>query len=350
MSENSALLPKFIVALSDQGYQRFVDPINNIYPDRGRKFGQEYFEFLINYMKGELADILEPLQICAYLYRNRCIELSDKEAIEATQVSRGRTAACQEMFQAVKQELERTGILLGSTKQRYHSDSTISEEESVKFKSYFQFDVTLRQKFQLQPIKYSDIRDVIITNDQLVFADYARNSLLIYDINGSYNREIKLSSNPLSISVINEDDVAVSYYRGQRIEIININTGKVKPKIGTSGNTGGISYQNGLICAVVDDQNIDVMNMTGKPIQSFECPVKSMERCLSTNTDSLFFTDSFNAILYCCNLNGSYRWKFTYDKMPNLTEVTTDRDGNVYLACYDSNNVIVVSSDGKYRK
>ncbi|CAC5393335.1 unnamed protein product [Mytilus coruscus] len=381
ISENCDLLPKFIVALSDQGYQRFVDPINNIYPDRGRKFCQEYFEFLINYMKGELADILEPLQICAYLYRNRCIELSDKEAIKAMQSSRGRTAACQEMFQAVKrrkdnwalllleaiketqeyvklkmdpsasqEELERTGILLAGTKQRYHSDSTSSDKESVKFKSYFQFDVNLRQKFQLQPIKYSDIRDVIITNDQLVFADYARNSLLIYDINGSYNREIKLSSNPLSISVINENDVAVSYYRGRRIEIISINTGKVKTKIGTSGNTGGISYQNGLIYAVVDDQNIDVMNMTGKLIRSFEGPLKSMERCLSTNTDSLFFTDSFNAILYCCNLNGSYRWKFTYDKMPILTEVTTDRDGNVYLACYDSNNVIVVSSDGKYRK
>ncbi|VDI35285.1 Hypothetical predicted protein [Mytilus galloprovincialis] len=102
ISENSDLLPKFIVALSDQGYQRFVDPINNIYPDRGRKFCQDYFEFLINYMKGELADILEPLQICAYLYRNRCIELSDKEAIEAMQSSKGRTAACQEMIQAVK--------------------------------------------------------------------------------------------------------------------------------------------------------------------------------------------------------------------------------------------------------
>ncbi|VDI16415.1 Hypothetical predicted protein, partial [Mytilus galloprovincialis] len=112
ISENSDLLPQFIVALSDQGYQRFVDPIHNIYPDRGRKFCQEYFEFLIHYMKGELVDILEPLQICAYLYRNRCIELSDKEAIEAMQSSNGRTAACQEMIMAVKRRRDNWALLL----------------------------------------------------------------------------------------------------------------------------------------------------------------------------------------------------------------------------------------------
>ncbi|XP_063409125.1 uncharacterized protein LOC134692598 [Mytilus trossulus] len=112
ISENNELLPKFILALSDQGYQRFADPINNIYPDRGRKFCQEFFEFLIHYMKGELVDILEPLQTCAYLYRNRCIELSDKEAIEAMQYSRGRTAACQEMFQTVKRRKDNWALLL----------------------------------------------------------------------------------------------------------------------------------------------------------------------------------------------------------------------------------------------
>ncbi|XP_071146548.1 uncharacterized protein [Mytilus edulis] len=371
ISENSDLLPKFIVALSDQGYQRFVDPINNIYPDRGRKFCQDYFEFLINYMKGELADILELLQICAYLYRNRCIELSDKEAIEAMQSSKGRTAACQEMFQAVKrrkdnwalllleaiketqeyvkvkmdpsasqEELERTGISVACTNQRYHSDSTTSEKELVK--SYFQFDVSLRLKFQLQLIKYSDIRAVVITNNQLVFADYARNSLLIYDINGSYNREIKLSSNPLSISEINKDDVAVSYYRGQRIEIISINTGEVKKIIETNDVIHVISYQNGLIYAVVDDQNIDVMNMTGKLIRSFKCPSKSIVQCLSTDSDIMFFTDPSTGTLFCCDLYGSVKWKCTDDTMNWPTKVITDGNGNVFVSCNESNNVVVV--------
>ncbi|CAG2232331.1 unnamed protein product [Mytilus edulis] len=63
-------------------------------------------------MKGELVDILKPLQICASLYRTRCIELSDKEAIEAMQSSRGRTAACQEMFQAVKRRKDNWALLL----------------------------------------------------------------------------------------------------------------------------------------------------------------------------------------------------------------------------------------------
>lgn len=65
--------------------------------------------------------------------------------------------------------------------------------------------------FQLQPVEYGYIRDVIITDDQLVFTDYSHKCLLIYDINGRYNREIKLCNNPSCISVIDENDVAVSY-------------------------------------------------------------------------------------------------------------------------------------------
>lgn len=183
-----------------------------------------------------------------------------------------------------------------------------------------------------------------------MFADYARNSLLIYDINGSYNRKIKLSSNPLSISVINENDVAVSYYRGQRIEIISINTGKVKKVIETNDVIHVISYQNGLIYAVVDDQNIDVMSMTGKLIRSFKCPSKSIVQCLLTDTDSMFLTDPSTGTLYCCDLYGSVKWKFTDDTINWPTKVITDGNGNVYVSCEVSNNVVVVSSDGKYHK
>ncbi|VDI35286.1 Hypothetical predicted protein [Mytilus galloprovincialis] len=249
---------------------------------------------------------------------------------------------------ASQEELERTGISVACTNQRYHSDSTTSEKELVK--SYFQFDVSLRLKFQLQPIKYSDICAVVITNNQLVFADYARNSLLIYDINGSYNREIKLSSNPLSISEINKDDVAVSYYRGQRIEIISINTGEVKKIIETNDVIHVISYQNGLIYAVVDDQNIDVMNMTGKLIRSFKCPSKSIVQCLSTDSDIMFFTDPSTGTLFCCDLYGSVKWKCTDDTMNWPTKVITDGNGNVFVSCNESNNVVVVSSDGKHHK
>ncbi|XP_052083333.1 uncharacterized protein LOC127720650 isoform X2 [Mytilus californianus] len=296
------------------------------------------------------------------------------------QSSRGRTDACREMFLAVKrkkdnwalllleaiketqeyvklkmdpsaseEELERTGILLASTKQHNHSDSTFSKKESVPFKSSFQFDVNFRQKFQLQSTPDLVISDCIITNDQLVFTGYFSKRLHIYNIYGSYNRELKLSSRPQCIAVINDDDVAVSFDQ-KFIEIISISTEKVKNKIVTRGYSGKISYQNGLMYVVIDYHTIDVINMTGELIRSFHCLLKSTVQCLSPDIDSCFLTYPFNYALYCCDLNGSNRWNCTFDTKIKQQHVTTDGNGNAYIVCYESNNVVVVSPDGRHNK
>ncbi|CAC5422862.1 unnamed protein product [Mytilus coruscus] len=69
--------------LKDAGYKRFIDPINRTFPDKGTIFCQEYLEFIIKRLKGELIDILDTLKICGNLYQSGCLELRDKEDIEA---------------------------------------------------------------------------------------------------------------------------------------------------------------------------------------------------------------------------------------------------------------------------
>ncbi|XP_052100748.1 interferon-induced helicase C domain-containing protein 1-like isoform X2 [Mytilus californianus] len=98
VSVNENLTEKFVVALSDGGYQRFIDLINKEYPDRGDKFCQDYYEFLICYMKGDLLERIEPLDICGFLYQNKCLELSDMEAIRSECNSNGKFQAFQELF------------------------------------------------------------------------------------------------------------------------------------------------------------------------------------------------------------------------------------------------------------
>ncbi|CAC5393329.1 unnamed protein product [Mytilus coruscus] len=220
---------------------------------------------------------------------------------------------------------------------------------TVPFKSSFEFDVQLRQKFELQSIRDFGNRDCIITNDQLVFTDYVRNQLLIYNFNGSYIRNIRLSCKPLIISVTNRNNIAVSFLR-ESIKIISIKTGKVKNIIETRGINGGISYQNGLMYVVNDYEKIDVIYPTGEIIRSFNCPLESTVQCLSADTDRLFLTYPLINTVYCCDLNGSDKWKFTDDKMIMPSGVTTDGNGNVYVVCHKSNNVVVVSPDGKHHK
>ncbi|CAC5393330.1 unnamed protein product [Mytilus coruscus] len=232
--------------------------------------------FNIQGLEGELVDILEPIEICAYLYRDRCIKLSDKDVIEATHLSRGRTASCQIMCQAVKLRKDNWALLL------LHA--------------------------------------------------------------------IKETHASVNLSVINENNVDVAYHGKRRKEIISINTGQVNNTIEIRCNSpGGITYRNGLMYIVIDKQRVDVMNMTGILIRSVQRSLESSVQSISTSTDSLFLIDPLADTLYCCDLDGSDRWKFTSDMMNNPRRGTSDKSGNVYVTCV-SNNAVVVSPDGKHHK
>ncbi|VDI39063.1 Hypothetical predicted protein [Mytilus galloprovincialis] len=110
--KNSDLLPKFVCALEARGYRRFIDSINDIYPEKGHMFCQEYFEFMMNLLKGELADVLETWEICRYLYGIGCLQLSDKESIEAVHLKTGRASACQELIITVRRKRADWALLM----------------------------------------------------------------------------------------------------------------------------------------------------------------------------------------------------------------------------------------------
>lgn len=133
------------------------------------------------------------------------------------------------------------------------------------------------------------------------------------------------------------------------MQIININTGQVQNVIKTSGDSFWVSYENKLLYATIDKNRIDVITLEGELIRSFHSPVSPIWY-IAAATNSLFLTDHLHDTLYCCNLYGSVIWKFTNEKMKRPYSVTSDGKGNAYVACALSNNVVVVSSDGKYQK
>ncbi|XP_076084854.1 uncharacterized protein LOC143055583 isoform X2 [Mytilus galloprovincialis] len=202
-----------------------------------------------------------------------------------------------------------------------------------------QFSVILRQKILIEQ-SAGLLLDCVVTDNQLVFTDTFNNSLLIYNKDGSYNRHIQRSFKPWRISMINGNDVAVAYAEPY-IDIININTGRVKNTIKT-GQTYGMSYQNGMFYVGVGGNKIHVLNTSGEKIRSFNCHSANIEY-ISTDRNSLFFPG--HSTLYCYDLYGTIRWKFTYG--PRVCGVAADGNGNVFVTYKDSNKVLFVSTDGK---
>ncbi|CAC5360385.1 unnamed protein product [Mytilus coruscus] len=117
----------------------------------------------------------------------------------------------------------------------------------------------------------SVIIDCVIIDELVVFLCNVTDRLIIQN-RGRFERAIKLSGKPRGITVINDKDVAVLYYKSL-IVIISIDTGRVQNEIIIRNDSKGISYQNDLLFINFSNEcTIDVMNLEGDRIRSFLCP------------------------------------------------------------------------------
>ncbi|CAG2216948.1 unnamed protein product [Mytilus edulis] len=73
---------------------------------------------------------------------------------------------------------------------------------------------------------------------------------------------------------------------------------------------------------------------------------------VTTFGDKLFYTNSDNDSVTCCDYHGNILWTFCgIYVLEFLLGISVDNDGNVFVAGYSTKNVVVNSSDGqRYRQ
>ncbi|CAG2194835.1 unnamed protein product [Mytilus edulis] len=146
--------------------------------------------------------------------------------------------------------------------------------------------------------------------------------------NGTDIHHIPLSYKPDYITEIDSNTVAVSCRDNNTILIINISTRSVTSTIKTSGSCWGISYNDNNLYVVIGGSIIHVMDLTGKVIRTIPIPSYGIHD-ITVDRDRLVCID--NTSIYCCSLDGKLMWEFENDKFQDLTCVTTDNEGNVYV-------------------
>lgn len=188
----------------------------------------------------------------------------------------------------------------------------------------------------------------IVEGKFVVLLDHQSAKLLIYNIDGSYNRDIRLSGKPQKLTIIDDNLLAVSYNR-LFCELILFNTGELSMKIFTTGHSLDIAFQKGHLFIVVDMRRIEVTDIRGILKRTINCPSSSVQY-IATDENMMFLSDPINNALYCCDFNGSIIWQFVHPMMRYPCGVTTDGSCNVYVTCHKSSNVFVVSPHGIQHK
>ena len=193
------------------------------------------------------------------------------------------------------------------------------------------------------------ITNCIIVNNQILFTSYKNEKIIIYKIDGAYDRDIRLSCRPRGITMIDNDTVAVSYPSKRYIEILNVTTGEVKNTIKIRGRCREISYNERLVYVAILNDNLQVMDLKGNVIHTLSLSAADIEY-IECHKDRLYYT--LDNSIYCCDLFGDTIWQFMEENRSTLSGITTDAYGNVYLvSCIgNKNKLTVISSDGNHHK
>ncbi|CAC5423750.1 unnamed protein product [Mytilus coruscus] len=164
----------------------------------------------------------------------------------------------------------------------------------------------------------------------IVLADYhpSQRRLVIMNQEGEFIKTIQLLNQCYDVAVIDKDTVATTLFFAKKVVIVDVNSSKL------------------------ERQSVSLSNLT---IQFFDISGNSLSTLLTADisihcsvlNDKLYYTTHNSNAVYSAELNGEVRWKFDCQKSAYPTGITNDAAGNVFVACNDSNQLIVVGKDGE---
>ncbi|VDI03212.1 Hypothetical predicted protein [Mytilus galloprovincialis] len=191
---------------------------------------------------------------------------------------------------------------------------------------------------------------VVLQNGQLIFKWNDSNYIVMYTSDGKFVRHYLVNENVKYMAIIDSERLAFSYERSNEVGIFNVQTLQTEKRIVFKENCYGLSYDSKNLYAV-GTTTIQCVEMKDDPVHMSSVPVKTNTVAfLSVHGDRLYYANYNNHTVYCSEKNGEEIWSFKNEIMKFPIGITTDQYGNSYVACTLSNNVLVISADGKNYK
>jgi DNA-binding beta-propeller fold protein YncE len=151
-----------------------------------------------------------------------------------------------------------------------------------------------------------------------------------------------------TVYIKDDNSVAVSSGGGGKgcITIIDIESQKVMTTIRMDTCINGMAVRGGTIYYCTTDNRLKMLNLSDKSVSDIISSSMSGLDYVDTSGDKLYCTNYGTRTVTCCDLHGTTQWEFKGERvLQGPLGISVDKDGNVYIAGYKSNNVVVISPD-----
>ncbi|XP_071161823.1 uncharacterized protein [Mytilus edulis] len=184
----------------------------------------------------------------------------------------------------------------------------------------------------------------------ILVSDYEGQQLLIFDISGSVKKKIHFLSRPFGLTVVDTDTFAVSFPEKRNIKLYFLHTFSELNEIQIGVGCWGLQYEDDLFIAAIRNVEILFLNLSGNIKKAIPMKQKNLVYVLKSKR-SHFRTEFENHSVHCySSTNGRKQWQFSHPSVLGPRNMCFDAEGNLLVACQDSNCVILISSDGEHFK
>lgn len=128
------------------------------------------------------------------------------------------------------------------------------------------------------------------------------------------------------------------------ISIVDVSTFKILQEIRVKKSCFGTSFIDGKLFVCFDDNTIQIFDRSGNVLSTLS-QKKYAAYCLGMN-DKIYYAAHGSDEIFCCNSNGRCQWRFSCGKSDYPIDIANDTSGNVFVACQNSNKVIVIDPNG----
>ncbi|VDI60374.1 Hypothetical predicted protein [Mytilus galloprovincialis] len=193
------------------------------------------------------------------------------------------------------------------------------------------------------------ISDMICLTNERVLVVEEKGKVNLLSSDGRLQKQLPISDKPFSVTQIDQDNIAITFPDRNDIKIFNMETETVTKLITLDKACIGLSFFNNSLAVGLDKDEIRIINLEGNKLKSIRVKNKSYLEYLVYCHTRVIYTDYEDKSVYCVDESGVQIWKFAKDLL-GPHGLCTDTYGNVIVADWRSQRIIVISKDGQYSK
>ncbi|XP_071141821.1 uncharacterized protein [Mytilus edulis] len=186
----------------------------------------------------------------------------------------------------------------------------------------------------------------ILSDGNCVVLDAVRKSLLMFRNDGTFiSCILSFKKKPTSVCFVKNGTMAVSFYKSCAVALVDIEQSKVIRDFEFSHPCGGISSDGQvMVIAKPTTKNFIVMNLQDYSTKKL--------RGINLHHISMFMGNIYGTNLWkntvsCYKLCGEMLWTYKSQDIDKPLGIALDKNGFIYVACRNSNNIVVVAPDDK---